>query len=100
MNDSTRAPGSLISVGAVVGALFLLGLVRGQWWAVAIPVGILLAFVLGLTFWVGWTIATIQVEPESEPEPKAAASPSAPSQSAASAARAASETGGASEKSA
>jgi hypothetical protein len=67
MTDSSRAQGILICVGAVVlGALFLMGLLEGSWWAVAIPVGILLAFVLGLTFWVGWTIATIQVEPESD----------------------------------
>jgi len=48
--------------------VFLGGLLRGEWWAVAIPVGLLLAFVLGLTFWVGWTIATIRVEPEPEVE--------------------------------
>jgi hypothetical protein len=58
----------LICVGAViVGAIALLGLVKGAWWAVAIPVGILLAFVLGLTFWVGWTIATVEVEAEPDP---------------------------------
>ena len=30
-------------------------------------VAILLAFVLGLTFWVGWTIATVEVEAEPDP---------------------------------
>jgi threonine/homoserine efflux transporter RhtA len=68
MTDSSRAQGGLICVGAVVvGVIFLLGLVNGAWWAVAIPVGILLAFVLGLTFWVGWTIATVEVEAEPDP---------------------------------
>lgn len=68
MTDSSRAQGGLICAGAVVvGALFLFGLLSGAWWAVAIPVGILLAFVLGLTFWVGWTIATVEVEPEPDP---------------------------------
>ncbi len=68
MNDSSRTQGALICVAAaVLGLVFFGGLVRGAWWAVAIPVGILLAFVLGLTFWVGWTIATIQVEPETDP---------------------------------
>jgi hypothetical protein len=68
MTDSSRAQGGLICVGAViVGAVFLLGLVNGAWWAVAIPVGILLTFVLGLTFWVGWTIATVKVEAEPDP---------------------------------
>lgn len=68
MTDSSRAQGGLICVGAaVVGLVFLLGLINGAWWAVAIPVGILLAFVLGLTFWVGWTIATVEVEAEPDP---------------------------------
>jgi len=68
MTDSSRVQGGLICVGAViVGAIFLLGLLAGAWWAVAIPVGILLAFVLGLTFWVGWTIATVEVEAEPDP---------------------------------
>jgi hypothetical protein len=68
MTDSSRTQGGLICAGAViVGLVFLLGLINGAWWAVAVPVGILLAFVLGLTFWVGWTIATVQVEPEPDP---------------------------------
>jgi len=78
MTDSSRTQGGLICVGAAtLGAVFLFGLIDGAWWAVAIPVGIMLAFVLGLTFWVGWTIATVQVEPEPDPgaapvEPEAA----------------------------
>ncbi len=69
MTDSSRVQGGLICVGAAfLGVVFLLGLIRGAWWAVAIPVGLLLAFVLGLTFWVGWTIATVQVEPEPDPD--------------------------------
>ena len=73
MNDSSRAQGVAICVAAaVLGLVFLSGLLGGAYWAVAIPVAILLAFVLGLTFWVGWTIATIQVEPESDPAPPTA----------------------------
>jgi len=69
MNDSSRTQGLLICAGAVLAALlFGIGLLSGSWWAVAIPVGALLAFVLGLTFWVGWTIATVRVEPEVEPD--------------------------------
>ena len=68
MTDSSRTQGGLICVGAlIVGVVFLLGLINGAWWSVAIPVGILLAFVLGLTFWVGWTIATVEVEAEPDP---------------------------------
>jgi len=65
MNDSSRSQGIAICVvTAVLGLVFLSGLWSGAWWAVAIPVALLLAFVLGLAFWVGWTIATIQVDPE------------------------------------
>jgi hypothetical protein len=68
MPESSRSQGLLICAGAaVVGLVFLIGLLRGAWWSVAIPVGVLLAFVLGLTFWVGWTIATVQVDPEPDP---------------------------------
>jgi threonine/homoserine efflux transporter RhtA len=70
MNDSSRTQGGLICVGVViVGAWFLLGLLQGSYWALAIPVAVLVCFVLGLTFWVGYTIATIQVEPFDEGEP-------------------------------
>ena len=78
MTESSRTQGLLICGGsALAGVIFLIGLLAKSWWAVAIPVGVLLAFVLGLTFWVGWTIATIQVEPEPDPDAKpAAAAPS------------------------
>ena len=67
MNESSRTQGLLICAGAVaVGVTFLVGLLTRSWWAVALPVGAFLAVVLGLTFWVGWTIATVQVEPEAE----------------------------------
>jgi hypothetical protein len=70
MNDSSRTQGGLICVAVVViAAWFLLGLLMQSYWALAIPVAILVFFVLGLTFWVGYTIATIQVEPYEEVEP-------------------------------
>jgi hypothetical protein len=78
MNDSSRTQGGLICVGVViVGAWFLLGLLQESYWALAIPVAALVLFVLGLTFWVGYTIATIQVEPfdEGEAAPPSAANP-------------------------
>jgi hypothetical protein len=72
MNGSSRTQGLLICAGAALtGVIFLVGLLARSWWAVALPVGVLLAAVLGLTFWVGWTIATVEVEPE--PDPDAAA---------------------------
>ena len=72
MNDSSRTQGGLICVGVVIlGAVFLLGLLQGSYWAIAIPVSTLVFFVLGLTFWVGYTIATIQVEPYEDTTPDA-----------------------------
>jgi hypothetical protein len=63
VNDASRTQGGLICVGVVVvGALFLLGLLQKSYWALAIPVAALVLFGLGLTFWVGYTIATIQVD--------------------------------------
>ena len=69
MNDSSRTQGGLICVGvAILGAWFLLGLLQESYWAIAIPVAVLVCFGLGLTFWVGYTIATIQVEPFEDEE--------------------------------
>jgi hypothetical protein len=63
VNDASRTQGGLICVSVVVvGALFLLGLLQKSYWALAIPVAALVLFALGLTFWVGYTIATIQVD--------------------------------------
>jgi hypothetical protein len=80
MNDSSRTQGGLICVGAVIlGAWFLLGILQKSYWAIALPVAAVVFFALGLTFWVGYTIATIQVEPYQEPEPPGAESdPGAP----------------------
>ena len=50
----------------MVGAIFLLGLLQQSYWALALPVALLVFFALGLTFWVGYTIATIQVEPHQD----------------------------------
>ncbi|MCH7708339.1 MAG: hypothetical protein IH884_07600 [Myxococcales bacterium] len=69
MNDSSRTQGGLICVGvAILGAWFVLGLLQESYWALAIPVAVLVFFGLGLTFWVGYTIATIQVEPFDDEE--------------------------------
>ena len=68
MSDSSRTQGGLICVAVVIlAALFLLGLLQQSYWALAIPVTAAVAFVLGLVFWVGYTIATIRVEPEHDP---------------------------------
>jgi hypothetical protein len=70
MNDSSRTQGGLICVAVViVAAWFLLGLLQKSYWAIAIPVALVVCFALGLTFWVGYTIATIRVEPFDEQQP-------------------------------
>lgn len=60
----------MICIGvAILGAWFLLALLQESYWAIALPVAIFVFFVLGLTFWIGYTIATIRVEPYQEVEP-------------------------------
>lgn len=67
MNDASRTQGWAICTGAAVLALvFLIGVLNGSYWALAIPVSIVVLFALGLAGWVGYTIATIRVEPEPE----------------------------------
>jgi threonine/homoserine efflux transporter RhtA len=82
MNDASRAQGGLICVAVVVvGAIFLLGLLQGSYWALAIPVAIAVFFALGLTFWVGYTIATIRVEPYEDAPPPQESEPGSPRES-------------------
>ena len=65
MNDTSRNQGWAICIGACLLAfLFLMGILSGSYLALAIPVAVLVFFVLGLAAWVGYTIATIQIEPE------------------------------------
>lgn len=64
MNLNTRIQGMLICAGTVVAALFfLLGLIMKSYWALAVPVAIGFLWLLGLAFWIGWTLLTIRVEP-------------------------------------
>ncbi len=65
MNDSSRSQGWAICIGAgVLALLFVIGIMNGSYLALALPVAVLTLFVLGLMAWVGFTIATIQVEAE------------------------------------
>jgi hypothetical protein len=69
MNDASRTQGWAICIGAALLAfLFLVGILNGSYWAIALPVAVLTFFVLGLAGWVGYTIATIQVDPDPAPE--------------------------------
>jgi len=68
--DRNRLYGLLICIGiALVGVLFIIGVFSGSYAALAIPVAIFTLGVLGLAFWIGWTIFSIKVEPP-EPEEK------------------------------
>ncbi len=70
MKDSSRTQGGLICIAVVIlGAWFLLSVLQGSYWAIALPVAVIVFFVLGLTFWIGYTIATIRVEPTDGIEP-------------------------------
>lgn len=69
MNETSRAQGWAICAGAGLAALlFIVGVLNGSYWAVAIPVAIVTLFALGLVAWVGYTIATIQVETDAGPD--------------------------------
>jgi hypothetical protein len=66
-DERSRVLGGLLSIGAIAAAaLFLGGVLAESYWALAIPVAIVVLFVLGLVSWIGWTIATVHVEAEGE----------------------------------
>jgi len=69
MNEASRAQGWAICGGAALAALlFVVGILNGSYWAIALPVAVITLFALGLVAWVGYTIATIQVEADASPE--------------------------------
>jgi hypothetical protein len=66
-DERSRVLGGLLCFGAIAAAaLFLAGVLAGSYWALAIPVTLVVLFVLGLVSWIGWTIATVQVDAEGE----------------------------------
>ena len=63
MNEASRSQGWAICIGAgILALLFVIGVLNGSYLALALPVMVLTLFALGLMAWVGFTIATIQVE--------------------------------------
>jgi hypothetical protein len=71
--------GGLVCLGAALGgALFLYGISVRSYWALALPLAAGVLFVLGLVFWVGWTILTVRVEAEGVPLEPEGTGPSAP----------------------
>jgi arginine exporter protein ArgO len=76
MTDLQRLQGGAICLGAALTALlFLIGLLGGSYLALAIPVAALVFSILGLTFWVGWTIMRVRLEPEADLEASGEPSP-------------------------
>ena len=68
MNDASRNQGWAICGGAgFLAFLFLVGILSESYWAIAIPVAVMVFFVLGLASWVGYTIATIQTDTDATP---------------------------------
>jgi len=66
-DERSRMLGGLLCFGAIASAaIFLAGVLAKSYWALAIPVTVVVLFVLGLVSWIGWTIATVQVEAEGE----------------------------------
>ncbi|MBW1708317.1 MAG: methyltransferase domain-containing protein [Deltaproteobacteria bacterium] len=65
MNKYSRIQGLVLCLVTFLAALlFLVGIFAKNWWALAIPVAIGFFWLLGLGFWIGWTLLTIQVEPQ------------------------------------
>ena len=71
----TRKTGVLIIVGATIEfLLFVYGLSRRSYAAIAVPVAVAVAGLSALAAWVGWTMMTIEPdmpEPELEEQPEA-----------------------------
>jgi hypothetical protein len=71
MNDTSRVWGGVLCLGILIAAiLFLWGISAQSYWALAIPVALGFLGILGLGFWVGWTIMTIKTTtpaPDSSP---------------------------------
>jgi hypothetical protein len=63
VNNYSRLYGGLICFGILlIGLVFVAGILYQSYWAVAIPVALGFLTILGLGFWVGWTIMTIRIE--------------------------------------
>ena len=61
--NSSRIYGGLLCGGIIlVFIFFLAGVFQQNYWALAIPVMLGFLGVLGLGFWVGWTILTIRID--------------------------------------
>ena len=64
MNDTSKIWGVVLCAAIIIVAiLFLWGISIQSYWALAIPVAAGFLGILGLGFWIGWTILTIKTAP-------------------------------------
>lgn len=65
-----RATGIVLMVGASLQLLlFVYGALRRSYWALALPVSAAMLALTALTFWMGWTMLTMEEEIEEPPRP-------------------------------
>lgn len=65
--DRTRTYGGLICLAVIFfGLWFVIAVFAGSYLALAIPVTVITLTLLGLIFWIGYTIWSIKVEPPGE----------------------------------
>jgi hypothetical protein len=67
MNRARTTGVVLIAAGVVELLLFAYGVARRSYLAIALPVAAAMTTVAALTFWVGWTMLTMEDE-EEEPQ--------------------------------
>ncbi len=66
--DRARTTGAIIMAGAVVQLLFFLyGMARKSYLALALPMTAAMTTLTALAFWVGWTMISMEDEPEEPP---------------------------------
>ena len=67
--DRARTTGLIVIAASVIELLlFLYGAARKSYLALALPLGLAMATVTALGFWVGWTMMSLEEEPEASPE--------------------------------
>jgi hypothetical protein len=75
MNRAQKTGAILIAAGAIEMLLFLYGAMRRSYLALALPMTAAMTALTALTFWVGYTMMTLEEEPD-EDVVEAAAQPS------------------------
>jgi hypothetical protein len=66
--DRARTTGIVLMAGASLQMLlFVYGALRRSYWALAVPVSAAMLALTALTFWMGWTMLTMEEEIEEPP---------------------------------